>query len=678
MKKIGNALKIFSRATGLMVMMMCCAHFLQAADHEKHALLKQANEFFHVDEFDEARELFLKYDSQWPGSNEVKYKLGICYLKLKQHSYALAYLKQVNYTEYIASEKALDHYLGAAYHENGKYDSATVYYERYLKTLQAHHPKSYPKLTHEILERIEACKNGKEFEDHVLKVFITNLGNNVNTAFDDYSPVISADQKVMYFTSKRARTSGNELEGMLDEIYMSSQNDQGQWAKATKVPELNSNEFHDAPVALSHDGHEMILYRSISRKNGDLYHTVLQNGKWSAPTKLPGHIDTKYWEPSACFANDGKTLYFASDRPGGFGGSDLYVSQKDATGNWSEPVNLGNTINTDHDEDSPFMLADNKTLYFSSKAHKNIGGYDVFKSVYTTSNSSWSEPQNMGFPINTPDDDIYFVWSDDGSKAFFASNRTEDNYGLKDIYTMDLKLIPYDVRVLDANGQVLHHAYIELTNTTSNKKLGTFSENAYQDRITFYMAPKVKYRLKIKALGYDSITDEAAILDRADFYQYYTKDYQLHPTNTASMVSETAESANGVVKANQDKPNPDKTLKQAPPKAKNTTPNKEIVYFDYNTSELTDTQKDMLNAWVATHGKERRIIVHGHTDNVGNQQYNMLLSKYRAAAVSSYLHQLGVPKAIILVKSSGESIPIVSNESEEGRTKNRRVEIITR
>ncbi|MBY0425471.1 MAG: tetratricopeptide repeat protein, partial [Cytophagales bacterium] len=160
-----------------------------ASDADKKKLMAEANGLYKVDEFKDALDLFLKYDAQYPGDNEAKYKIGLIYLQLGQNSNALKYFKQVNYAEFIKIEEGLDNYLGRSYHENNKFDSASIYYKKYLVTLQGHHSKAYNKLIHEIEERIEACKNGAEFKDRSLKVYISNIGKGINSKFDDYSPV---------------------------------------------------------------------------------------------------------------------------------------------------------------------------------------------------------------------------------------------------------------------------------------------------------------------------------------------------------------------------------------------------------------------------------------------------------------------------------------------------------
>src|SRR5690606_24474694 len=193
-----------------------------------------------------------------------------------------------------------------------------------------------------------------------------------------------------------------------------------------------NNAYHNSNLAISADVSTLFLFNDEG--NGDIYFSDLIDGKWSVPQPLPGIINSSFQEKSITISSDEKTLYFSSDRPGGYGGLDIYKATLDSKGDWSNVKNLGPIINTEFDDDGPFIDYDGVTFYFSSKGHKGMGGHDIFKSVFNPQSNEWSEPQNLGYPINTPDDDIYFVASPKDDKRAYYSSVREDGMGYTDIY----------------------------------------------------------------------------------------------------------------------------------------------------------------------------------------------------------------------------------------------------
>ncbi|MEJ0033096.1 MAG: hypothetical protein WDO15_23390 [Bacteroidota bacterium] len=247
------------------------------------------------------------------------------------------------------------------------------------------------------------------------------------------------------FTTRRR--DGNMNENVFsdnkpwEDIFISSK-EGGKWTPAKNIgapvdigaPVGTLN--HESTTALSRDGNTLLIYKD--ENNGDIYVTSRKTTSepWSAPEPLEG-INSTYAESSASLSTDGTTLYFSSDRPGGLGGFDIYMATKDSRGNWTKIKNLGPGINTPYDEEGPFIDYEGKVLYFSSKARKGMGGYDIFKSTLTdVKNNKWSDPENLGYPINTPDNDVYFVGSKDGKRGYYSSVR-EDGLGYADIYRVD-------------------------------------------------------------------------------------------------------------------------------------------------------------------------------------------------------------------------------------------------
>ena len=251
--------------------------------------------------------------------------------------------------------------------------------------------------------------------------------------------MISADESMLAFTSRRIGTGGaankTVKDEFLEDIWVCYRGPYGTWTKAKSISRsINTNE-NEATIGLSADGQQLYVYRD-DKGDGNIYLSTLDGDFWNSPVKIDETINSKKWEPSACVSADGTIMYFVSDRPGGLGGRDIYQSHKLPNHTWSEPENLGPTINTPYDEDSPFIHPDGTTFFFSSTGHNSMGGFDVFYST-KVANNVWTKPINIGYPINTTDDDIYFVTSSDGRRAYFSSFRPEGK-GEKDIYMVSM------------------------------------------------------------------------------------------------------------------------------------------------------------------------------------------------------------------------------------------------
>ncbi|HEU4719372.1 MAG TPA: hypothetical protein VFU15_16120, partial [Bacteroidia bacterium] len=366
----------------------------------------------------------------------INYKIGICYLhSASEKANSLKYLRVAakgisrNYDPYDAkSKKAPEntyYYLAQSYHYNYQFDSAISFFETYKAILGNRDPET----TKDIDTRIGWANNAKEFMASPLPVTITNLGDSINTQYPDYSPVISIDENTIIFTSRRSGDKG--IDGQYyEDILIADKKDDGTWGAAHPISPYINTPTNEASISLSADGQTLFIYKDDN--GGDIYQSTQMNGQWMTPVPMGGDINSKYWETHACLSADGNTLYFVSDRPGGFGGRDIYRVVKLPNGKWSKALNLGPTVNTPEDEDAPFIHPDQKTLFFSSKGHKSMGGFDIF---FTSLNDSgkWAEPINVGYPINTPDDDIFYVTSPDGKRAYFSSVR-QGGYGEKDIY----------------------------------------------------------------------------------------------------------------------------------------------------------------------------------------------------------------------------------------------------
>lgn len=451
-----------------------------------------AEQYFVDENYSAALPLYLKLDSIQKGNADVNFKIGFCYLNSATYkTKAIPYLEEAiknvsdkytggNLKETIAPISSY-YYLAKAYHLNYEWDKAIATYEKYITVLgtDAKNAKDVEDTQHDI----ETCKFGKELVKTPIKVIITNLGPNVNTEYPDFSPVVSLDEQTLIFTSRRKGGASEEKlpNGQyLEDIYISKYVD-GQWEKAVPIgPNINTPK-HEATINLSADGQTLLIYRD--QDGGNIYVSELSGSEWSVPKILEAPVNTASWEPHACLTSDNRTLYFVSDRPGGFGGRDIYKCLRLPNGKWGAAQNLGERVNTKYDEDGIFIHPDGKQIYFSSKGHQSMGGFDIFTSKINDENGYWSAPVNYGYPVNTPDDDVFFITSVDGRRGYFSSDK-EGGFGEKDIYLLEFpEFQPRDItvligRIINKSGGSIENNEISIVNTATNDTVQVLNANS--------------------------------------------------------------------------------------------------------------------------------------------------------------------------------------------------------
>ena len=380
--------------------------------------------------------VFEKVHQNHPTEDFIKYLYGICCLyRSDKYAECLTALSQVYANNSNIDQIEFD--LARAYHYNYKFDEALDLVNKHL---------SYKRIKADEKARGELLKkyiiNAKQYNSILGNAKIAGVAS-INSVDDEYAPAISADESVMLFNYVGANSKGGKLNGYLQpdvngiytsDIYL-SQNQNNNFNAPVVVDNLNTNS-NDAVVSLSQDGQILFTYKDITDGHGDIYASYLTGDTYSQPAKLKGKVNSYSWEGHCSLSPDGKTLYFSSERSGGFGGKDIYKAKLLSDSTWGNVVNLGDSINTAYDEDAPFMHADGRTLFYSSKGSKSSGGYDVFKANMELKDSTFISVENLRYPINTPDDDIYFVLAANGTKAYYSSGK-KGGAGLKDIYAIE-------------------------------------------------------------------------------------------------------------------------------------------------------------------------------------------------------------------------------------------------
>lgn len=391
-------------------------------------------EFFLMDE--SYADALVEYQKLLPRGYEnnanINYRIGVCYLNIPgEKAKGIPYLEKAvtnvtaKYKEGIFKEARAPYdawlYLGNGYRIINQLDKAVQAYLKYKELLN----DEKSEMSKYADQQIVACNNAKKAQENPVYVIQDNLGEVINTEFSDFNPVVSADENVMVYMSALKFYNALKFTKKVDE----------KWTEPINItPEIQSdgNQFANC---LSKDG--MQLYLNMEDNfNSDILFSSYQNGRWDKSEPLNKNINTKFWESHAAISPDGEALYFASNKKDGFGDMDLYVSRKDQTGDWGQAINLGPAINTELNEDHPFISEDGKVLFFASQGHFNIGGYDIFKSEQMA-DGSWSKPINLGYPVNTTDDDLFFYPSGNGRYGYQA-RFADNNFGLRDIYRFEL------------------------------------------------------------------------------------------------------------------------------------------------------------------------------------------------------------------------------------------------
>jgi len=492
--------------------------------------------------YDMALRNFLEAYKQDSSSSNVNFNVGFCYLnssnnKVLAEGYLAKSLKDIskNYQIDNPNEKSAPplavFYYGKALHINYKFDEAQIQYDNFLNTY------AKDKATKDDVAYFKAQNEfAKEIVAVPINVKIQNLGDSINSEFPDYSPVLSADESSLIYTTRRNTGTGGERlqDGQYyEDIVISYKDANGVWSTPKSVSQNINTAGHDASINLTADGQTLIAFRDDSG-DGNVYFSSWDGKDWSPLQSFGSDINSKYWESHACLSADNNTLYFVSDRPGGYGGRDIYRCVKLPNGAWSKALNVGPTINTKYDEDGPYIHPDGLTLIFASSGHKSMGGFDIF---FTTieEDKKFAEPVNMGYPINTTDDDVFLVTSPDGKRGYFSSS-TDGGKGAKDIYMMSIPdakekpLVLFKGAILTENGQKLpDDILIVVTNKETGEVVGYYRPKENGTFATI-LAPNKNYNFSYQINGQEFYNEDIYVSSDLA-YQEIKKEINLDPVN---------------------------------------------------------------------------------------------------------------------------------------------------
>ena len=526
--------------------------------------------------------------------------------------------------------------LGESLLQTGDYGSALIALKRYRQT------KGLTDKGKQLTEKyIADCEFSITAVGRPVPFAPQNAGPAINSTFDDYFPRLTADQQTIIFTRK---------EDNRENFFESSRDSSGTWQEAELLKgQINSDRYNEGAHCISPDG-KYLFFTGCNRPDGlgscDIYVARREGDRWGAPHNLGGPINTPGWEAQPALAADGRTLYFVSNRRGGQGGYDIWKTSLRTDGQWEAPQNLGPAINTPYDESSPYIHADNRTLYFASNGWPGLGDKDIFKSKMDSA-GHWEKPINLGYPINDHHEQSALTVSMNGAQAFFATQRPEDAIGGLDIYAFQLgkPFRPDPVAylkgtVVDAESNEPVRAAVTVTDVVSNRTV--YKEHADYEDGTF-LAPLPfgrTYALHINQPG----------------YLFFSENY---PLDDSAKINDAYEIR---IRLSRIKVGESETLNN--------------VFFETDEYALLPESKSDLDQLIdfLNLNKQLRVEIGGHTDNTGSEAYNRQLSENRAKAVYDYLVDAGIPAPRLVFRGYGQSQPVATNDSPEGRRLNRRTD----
>ncbi|WP_259404277.1 OmpA family protein [Hymenobacter sp. HSC-4F20] len=608
--------------------------------------LKTANKFFSQENYRASIPYYEQVLAKEPNNAQALFRAGIAYMSFDKEK-ASDYIYKAQRLKKNVS-KDVEYWLGRVDHLNYNFDEAIAHFQAYNATL-----KSKDTRKKELAQLIQHSKNAKVQFNSPKDIFVKNLGPTINTQYSEHSPVISGDDKLLLFTSRGENVTGaGNAEGKkggnlasdgeyFEDIFEAKRIDDENWEKPRSLSGVLNGKGHDASIQVFDNDTKMLMYRQD--ENGDIFYTEKTGGDWTAPKKLNNNINSKAFESDAFITADGLTMYFSTSKFSEENTLDIYTSTRQPGGDWGPAKSIGNAVNTAYDDDSPYLSKDGKTLYFSSRGHNTMGGYDIFKSEWDSVGNKWGRPENMGYPVNTPDDDTYYRLSPDGSYAYLSSYRI-GGYGEKDIYTINyIKNAIIRGRVLSQrDSTVIPGVELVFSGTQADKtalsyrdvtkpETGDYQVNVLSGRTYQVAVSKDGKNIETQEFAVPISTNDSTVIEK-DFYVPYI--------DTASYAQ----------------------FKK--------------IYFDTDKYKLRPESITELNniSSILKANPGVNISIEGHCDSRNTDEYNMVLGQNRADAAYNYLKKSGIAETRMVTVSYGERRPEAANDSPENMQLNRRVE----
>jgi outer membrane protein OmpA-like peptidoglycan-associated protein/outer membrane protein assembly factor BamD (BamD/ComL family) len=580
---------------------------------------------------------------EYPNYVEAMFLMSDAYAELGDYQSQAQILEkaiQINPNTYLKSRVVI----AKAYQQLMKYDEAIAHINKYLENTNL---SESDKQQAQWLK--SCCLFGQWALAHPVAFSPERMSDSVNSPDFEYWPSLSADGQTLVFTRQVPMTSqyaGYRKNPMQEELFQ-SQLVNGVWTKAVNLGEPLNTPDNEGAQTLSADG-RIMAYTACGRRNGlghcDIYFSFKHGQEWSRPINTGAPLNSPSQETQPSLSADAHTIYYASNRAGAKGSLDIWVANLQSDSTWSEPVNLGDSINTIGNEQSPFIHPDGKTLYFSSDYWPGMGGFDIFMSKRKP-DGTWSTPVNLGYPINTPGDEIGLIVSADASMAIYSSDRIPENGKDLYVFTLPKELKPNQVSYLkgiitDAYSHDFVKANFELIDIQTKKTMFKSSSDPVDGSFLVCLPMGSEYALNVSKNGYLFYSEHFKFDEQGSFFKPVVKNIQLSPLREGEKI----------------------TL--------------ENIFFATNSATLDPRSQVELDKIVQFMNQNSLLIVEiqGHTDNTGSKVYNLQLSQQRAASVVAYLTSKGIDAKRLIAKGYGETVPVGDNTKEDGRALNRRIE----
>jgi len=712
--------------------------FTYGGNGNDRSLVRKGDRAFRKAKLPKALNYYLQALAVNPKDDYANFQAGsLYYLTDSARIKSLRYFQNtIKYSPPSQDDTIIDafYYMGNCYILKKDYDSAIYAFRQYLGHLI--NDKYNASILREVKHNIDLCQRAPELmqrspdsASYIINgkyqpTYIKNLGSLINTPYPEYAQVVLNHDSTLIFTSRRPTSQKGKVQfptGIYYEDMFQSQKDKnGQWGPPSLFSaqlQVRPSRLNLASVCISGDEKTLFIFHK-----GMIYESHRNGNTWSKIGRVGEKIKSiKKYMPSVFLSFDGRQLFLVSDRKGGYGGRDIYVSAKDDKGIWSTPQNLGPDVNTSFDEDAPFLMPDNKTLFFSSKGHDGLGGYDIFKTV--NENGKWSKPINVGAPINSSADDIFFTYDTASKKGYFSSSRINEGYGDMDLYSLSFTCDNIDNTTLQGivmvdNTKNMSQATLVFTDARTGQSTSATSDQA--GKYSMYLKPDTKYAVNIKAAGYLSSNTVITTPHQCDAYNLY------QVINLSYIVSDSMKKGENtsVKNAFYHEPQPGGTNAVTDPAVYDLThsfneksrlwfkdtvfavhftqaqidsinPHKAVVVanniqptlptydkvpvvlFELNSAAVSSKYYASLDSLAKTMRTNTKIKlqVTGFADNTGSEDHNVALSQQRAKAVMQYLVNKGVKAANIRTEGKGSSNPVAQNDGTQNYL-NRRAELM--